>query len=498
MTSIPLTRQAPRTPRRLLTQQRLDPLGALAAWPLAPVVALIVVAYTATTTVLQAGQIQHPLLSVLAIVASVAAAGTLVAASRPDHAPFDRPLHLVMVGLAVSAHLLDQAARWGHNTLIQDDFGPLCIGLLLLALAPYRPWREIALSGTVAAVIVAAVTVPQAPFLSIAVPAVIYAIVAVSQVLAPALAGAAYSRRIVRLLLTWQTDARRAISARTEESRGQVVRAIVEQQWASLGAGVFPLLTGVLDHGEVTRADIARAGELAGALRKELLRDIDKTWLDAAVDRERASLLERGATPLLVVADPEHRATAFTADQRAAIAALIGALCAVSGFDPCSLVVQVADGTDARRRPLLDRFGELTAGVGTARDKPGRAPRSLTLATGPTAMAAGSGSTAKGPTATARGASSVAATTGAITTATGSIGTVAEPAARERRVATVTIQVGIDLSERRLRRVLRPYLGVLRVVFGRVRVSMRRPLLMLEFDDERGPTSIRRGLGTAR
>ncbi|WP_166788592.1 hypothetical protein [Cryobacterium sp. HLT2-28] len=497
MTSTPRTQQEPRTPRRFLTQQRLDPLGALAAWPLAPVVALIVVAYTATTTVLQAGQIQHPLLSVLAIVASVAAAGTLVAASRPDHAPFDRPLHLVMVGLAVSAHLLDEAARWGRNTLIQDDFGPLCIGLLLLALAPYRPWREIALSGAVAAAIVAAVTVPQAPSLSIAVPAVIYAIVAVSQVLAPALAGAAYSRRIVRLLLTWQTDARRAIAARAEESRGQVVRTVVEQQGASLGAGVFPLLTGVLDHGEVTRADIARAGELAGALRRELVRDIDKTWLDAVVDRERAGLLERGATALLVVADPEHRATAFTADQRAAIAALIGALCAVSGFDPCSLVVQVADGTDARRRPLLDRFGELTAGVGTALDKPGRTPRSLTVATEPTATGTGSLATATA-TAAATTTDSVATTTGAITTATGSIGTVPGPAALPLRVATVTIQVGIDLSERRLRRVLRPYLGVLRVVFGRVRVSMRRPLLMLEFDDERGPTSIRRGLGTAR
>lgn len=497
MTSTPRTRQMPRIPRRLLTQQRLDPLGALAAWPLAPVVALIVVAYTATTTVLQAGQIQHPLLSVLAIVASVAAAGTLVAASRPDHAPFDRPLHLVMVGLAVSAHLLDQAARWGHNTLIQDDFGPLCIGLLLLALAPYRPWREIALSAAATAAIVAAVTVPQTPFLSIAVPAAVYAIVAVSQVLAPALAGAAYSRRIVRLLLTSQTDARRAIATRTEESRGQVVRAVVEQQWASLGAGVFPLLTGVLDHGEVTRADIARAGELAGALRKELVRDIDKTWLDAVVDRERAGLLERGATPLLVVADPEHRATAFTADQRAAIAALIGALCAVSGFDPCSLVVQVADGTEARRRPLLDRFGELTAGVGTARDKPGRSSRSIAAAAGPTATGSGSKAPAAA-TGAATPTGSVATTTGAITTATGSIGTVAEPAPRERRVATVTIQVGIDLSERRLRRVLRPYLGVLRVVFGRVRVSMRRPLLMLEFDDERGPTSIGRGLGTAR
>ncbi|TFC16341.1 hypothetical protein E3O19_07225 [Cryobacterium algoritolerans] len=260
MTVTPLAQPRPHAQQGTLTQQRLDPLGALAAWPLAPVVALIVVAYAATSTALQAGQIQHPLLSVLAIVASVAAAGTLVAASRPDHAPFDRPLHLVMVGLAVSAHLLDQAARWGHNTLIQDDFGPLSIGLLLLALAPYRPWREIALSGSVAGAVVAAVTVPQAPFLSIVVPPQIYVIVAVSQVLAPALAGAAYSRRIVRLLLTWQTDARRAMAARTEESRGHVVRAVVEQQWASLGAGVFPLLTGVLDHGEVTRADIIRSG----------------------------------------------------------------------------------------------------------------------------------------------------------------------------------------------------------------------------------------------
>lgn len=64
--------------------------------------------------------------------------------------------------------------------------------------------------------------------------------------------------------------------------------------------------------------------------------------------------------------------------------------------------------------------------------------------------------------------------------------------------ATITIQVGIDLPERTLRRLLRPYLGVLRVVFGRVRVSTRRPLLMLEFDDERGPTSIRRSLGPTR
>jgi hypothetical protein len=452
-----------------LTQQRLDPLGALAAWPLAPIVALIVVGYTVTTTVLQADQIQSPLLSVLAIVAAAAAAGTLVAASRPDHAPFDRPLHLVMIGLAVSAHLLDQAARWGHNTRVQDDFGPLGIGLLLLALAPYRPWREIALSGVAAAAVVAAVTAVQAPALSLAVPVTAHVVVTITQVLAPALAAAAYSRRIVALLLAWQADARRSITARADESRGPVVRAMVERQWADLGSGVFPLLTGVLDRGEVTRADIARAGELAGALRRELVRDIDKTWLDTVVDRERAVLIESGVTPLLVVADPEHRATAFTDDQRAAIGVLIGVLCSARGFDPCSLVVQVADGTDARHGPHLHRTGRASP----APDGPATAPVSSTPAT------------------PAPPPGSVGATTEPVPPAAD----LADLDPRKRRVATVTIQVGIDLPERTLRRLLRPYLGVLRMVFGRVRVSARRPLLMLEFDDERGSSGIRRALG---
>ncbi|TFC16340.1 hypothetical protein E3O19_07220 [Cryobacterium algoritolerans] len=206
------------------------------------------------------------------------------------------------------------------------------------------------------------------------------------------------------------------------------------------------------------------------------MRDIDKTWLDAVVDRERTGLRERGTTPLLVVADPEHRATAFTADHRVAITALIGAICSARGFDPCSLVVQVADGT-ARTSSGPNLLNRPAGQAG-----PGRTPPNL-------AATAGSGGAAAGQ---------IATTTGSIATAPGSTATVTELAARERRVATVTIQVGIDLPERRLRRLLRPYLAVLRVVFGRVRVSMRRPLLMLEFDDERGPTSIRRGLSAGR
>jgi hypothetical protein len=385
-----------------LTQQRLDPLGALAAWPLAPVIAAMVVSWAVLSTALQADQIRHPLLSVLALVAVAGAAGMLVIAARPSRAPFRFGSHLVIVGLAVSAHLLDQAARWGSNALVQDDFGPIAIGLLLLALAPYRPWREIALSALASAVIVAAVTLPQAAFLSIRVPPAVYAVVSVTQVLAPALAGAAYSRRIVRMLLAWQTDARRAIVERTEESRGQVVRAVIEQQLASHNAGVFPLFEEVLARGEVTKADIARANELAGQVRQELVQDIDKIWMDAAVARERAELEARGVASLLVVANPGRRVAGFGPDQRAATAALISALCQAPRFDPCSLVVQI---------------------------------------------------------------------TGSAPAASG--------------INTVTIQAGIDLPARQVRTLLRPYLGVLRVVFGRIRVSIRRPLLTLEFDDQR-------------
>ncbi|ANP71444.1 hypothetical protein [Cryobacterium arcticum] len=395
------------TPRRA-TQQRLDPLGTLAAWPLAPLIAAIVLCYSVIATVLQQSQIQNPLLATLAVLAMAAAAGILVLATQPANAPFDGRLHLAMLGFALLGYLLEQFSRWGGNLLVQDDFGPVCIGFLLLALAPYRPWREIALSGAAASVVAIVITVPQQPYYEITVPIAVYAIVSATQILAPAAAGAAYSRRIVRSILAWQEDARRAIVARTEEARGQMARAVVEQQIAALRSGVIPFLTELLERRSVSAVDIAHAGQLAADVRRTLVAEFDRTWLDSVATRERAALTERGTPGLLVVADPDHRANAFRAEQRAATAALIGALCAAPGFDPHSLVVQIA---------------------GAA--KPGAAN------------------------------------------------------ALQPLVDTMTIQAALDLPPRRVRAVLRPYLGVIRVVFDNVRVTVRRPSLTIEFDSVR-------------
>jgi hypothetical protein len=266
--------------------------------------------------------------------------------------------------------------------------------------------------------------------------------VSVTQILAPAAAGAAYSRRIVRSILTYQADARRAIVARTEEARGQLARAVVEQQVAALKSGVIPFLTELLERGTVTALDVAQAGQLAADVRRSLVAEVDRSWLDAVATRERAALAERGTTALLVVADPEHRAAAFTADQRAATAAIIGALCSTVGFDPHSLVVQIT-GTPQNRTPQVGTARTTSTRARTARPL----PAALNLATSPLAILAG--------------------------TATAS------------QTDTITIQAALDLPRRKVRAQLRPYLGVLRVVFGSVRVTVRRPSLIIELDNVR-------------
>ena len=335
-----------------------------------------------------------------------AAGGVLVFAASPSRSPFRGQWHIVVVVLAVTSLALGQASTWGRNELIQDDFGLVAIGLFLLAMAPYRPGGEIVISGTLAALVVGLLAFGQSEFLSVTVPPGIYIIVAVTQVLAPALSGAAYSRRVVKSIKAWQTDARRAIVTRTEEDRELIELSVVEQRLGQLRVDVLPFLHELLAAGQLSEADVERAGVLADAVRSSLIAEINATWLDAAVARERVRLVSQGVSPLLVVADPEHRAEQFTADQRAATAALISALCAAPGFDPGSLVVQVTDLV----HPDPTRPG------------PGH---------------------------------------------------------------TVTIQAGLLLPTRAMHRLLRPYLGVLRTVFVRVRVTRRQPLLTLEFDDQR-------------
>ena len=476
-----MTRATP-TPRRprapaSASQQRLDPIGGLAAWPIAPVVALIIVTYAIVATVSRPAEIAIAELAVAAVVALIIAAAMLVWSARPDLAPFTRTRAVVIVGMGIVAHLLAVVSTWQLNAMIQDDFAPSALGLLLLALAPFRPWKEILLLGAPTALIVGVTALAQSPFLGIQTPPLLFSIIAMTQVLAPTLAAAAYSRQVVNSIHRWQTDARRGIRVRTEESRGALAQSVVENRLTNLGADVLPFLADVLEKNALTAADIKRARSLAFQVRRVLVAEVDHTWLDDLIDRERSALTERGLNPLCVIADPERRATGFDSDQRAAVGALIVALCTLKGFDPTSLVVHI-DGSGAAPADTE----HITQAFGHRGARPTPATDTTTLAVVTAAQAQGQAQ-AK---AQARAQEQVRSVT-------------RPPAHRQvigpsaRFADTITIQAGISLPPFQRRRALRPYLSVLRAVFTRVRVTSRHPLLTLEFDAERGHINTTKG-----
>jgi len=337
------------------TQQRLDPIGGLAAWPLAPVTALIVVGYAIFSTITQADEVQIPFLTAAALVAVAAAAGVLVWASLPESAPFRRRSTMVIVGLALLGYLLEQSGMWGHNASVHNDFGQIALGLLLMALAPFRPWREIALVAFGAAVVVAVGAFAQAAFFGDSVFSVIYAILAAVQLLAPALAGAAYCRHVVKSIRVWQTDAQRSIRLTTEHSRAAMAESIVQQRRAGLEATVLPFLDAVLQRGTVTVDDIERAGILADEVRRDLVAETDHTWLDDLMSRESvgtagASTAGKASIGLPGVIDVERRAARFTDRQRAALGALLVLLVRDPRREPGSLTVALTGATTEERK----------------------------------------------------------------------------------------------------------------------------------------------------
>ncbi|TFD20145.1 hypothetical protein [Cryobacterium sp. TMS1-13-1] len=469
-----MTRATP-TPRRprapaSASQQRLDPIGGLAAWPIAPVVALIVVTYAIAATVSRPHEIQFEELAVSAVAALIIAAAVLVWSARPDLAPFTRTRAIVVVALGLVAHVLAAASAWQSNGMIQDDFAPIGLGLLLLALAPFRPWKEILALGGSSAIILGATALVQSPFLGVRTPPALFAIIAMTQVLAPSLAAAAFSRQIVNSIHRWQTDARRAIRGRTEENRDLLAHEVVDHRVKNLGADVLPFLADVLERDALTAADVKRARSLAFQVRRVLVAEVDHTWLDDLIERERTALTERGLNPLCVIADPERRATAFDSDQRAAAGAILVALCTLTGFDPTSLVVQI-DGSG----PAPADTAQVTQAFGARGALPTPATDTTTIAIVTAAQ--------EQAAAQARTQAQAQAQLKPRSRSTGA-----------RAVDTITIQAGISLPPYQRRRALRPYLSVLRAVFSQVRVTSRHPLLTLEFDADRSGSNSTKGI----
>ena len=267
-----------------------------------------------------------------------------------------------MVTLTVGAAIAEYVSTVGSNRLLYDDFGPIVIGMLILAVAPYCTWLSLLFAGVLSSAVLSILVVDASAYVVSSTPIAAALLVSAAPVIALSAAAAGYSYAIVAESLAWQRAANRAALGRDAELRAGMARSTQQTQVSLLGREVLPFLAGVMTAERVSVADADRARELAEALRTALRAGIDSTWID-----DLAANLRLGRGVETVVDDPTGAAADLTGDQRSALTAMISwlgdsgrstsirvAFTADAGRGRISIVAQPGDTPPSRRE--LDRF----------------------------------------------------------------------------------------------------------------------------------------------
>ncbi len=304
--------------RMRLTQQEADPIGGIAAAPVVTMAAVLAVGTALGVTLAHRQEITSPLAAVLAITL-VAAAGSIAAVSvLPARAPFTTERLWLVVALAVGGVIAEYVSMLGGGRSVTEGFGPIAVGALILALAPYCTWLSLLLAGALASVVIAVLVVGAAGAAHD--PAALASLIGLTivVVLASSAAAAGYSYAIIAETLAWQRDANRAALRRDAALREGIARSVQQTRVSVLGREVLPFLAGVMTADRISVADADRARELAEALRRALKAGIESTWLD-----DLAANLQLARDIDVLVDDPMGAAADLGDDQRSALSALL-------------------------------------------------------------------------------------------------------------------------------------------------------------------------------
>lgn len=318
------------------TPQRLDPLGTFASWPLVPIVGVVIIGYALYSSLSHLDQFTNPALAWFALALIIATCVYYSIRSRPEVAPFGRlALVIVLVGCA-GASLLFTASVWGADRIVQDDWGQIAIALTVISLPLYRPIGDVIVGAVISALVVGTAAAFEAPFLSITTPPLVYLTVAATPVLALALAGSAYAWVMTGDVLAWGEAARESQRRLDPEIRESAARIVNQERVTVLNAASVPYLVDILQRDALTSSDIARARDIAAALRRIAVDDVDRGWLEETV------LRAVDVPPADAVTDPERLEEGMGTEVRGILSAVISALAEFRGFDKGSLQVELA------------------------------------------------------------------------------------------------------------------------------------------------------------
>jgi hypothetical protein len=313
------------------TRQQLDPSACLGAWPLTVFLAAAALGYALIVTVLSADEITMPALAVLSLGFLAAACTHVVVATSSHRAPFTSRSHTIVHILVWAAVISCAAAAWQTNRFVRDDWWPVSFGLLLLALGPYRPAKELAASGTVSALFLGFLTLLQSGSLAAAAPPAAYVLVIMAPMLALCYASVAFSAAVVESLEDWHRQTAVAGAAMVDRFREGIARSVQQDRVTILGRDVLPYFSDILARDTVTDGDRQRARDIADSIRRVMVSEADRSWLEGLVDTVA------GLSPAGRVTDEQRLARRMTREHRTILRALLVALCEHRGFD-CSSV----------------------------------------------------------------------------------------------------------------------------------------------------------------
>ena len=314
------------------TVQQRDPLAALIGRPTSYLAGILVPLYAVIVTCANWQAVVNPTLAVLALLLVVGASVVLVVQSSAVRTPLTARTHAAIVGFALAAMLVSALSMWGANSHLGDDWGVPTVGLFIISLAPYRPAKELLVSGVLSAIFAAVVALVQADSSVAAAPPSAFMIAAAAPIVAMSLGTAAFVDVLVRSLARSRVRADRALTAMTGARGESMARSVQRDNVTLLNHEVVPFFTSLLDGKIVDEQTRQRAREIADEVRALMVADVDRTWLDGVVEQASRDAHAPSTAVSTVVRDELRLAEQMSADERTAMRAFIMALLADPSF----------------------------------------------------------------------------------------------------------------------------------------------------------------------
>jgi hypothetical protein len=325
------------------TRQQLDPAGSTGVAPVTIFLCVGAFLYAVFMTVRGQDEISNPVFASLALALLATAGLIIISASSPNRAPLTERTHATAHAIAMVGIVCEAIGQAGSNAYIRDDWGPATLGILLVALGPYRPAREIAVGGLCSAISIGIITYLEVPSLVTPGPPLAFIVLAVSPMLALSLAAALFSNGVVASIDRWQKQAQAASVSLSREFREGIARSVRQDRVTILNRDVLPFFTGVLARDTITDADRDRARTIADSIRTVMVEEVDRSWLESLMEHTGVKRTNRPGADRVVVSDPHRVASAMTVRQRTAVRALLAAFTDVHGVTRNQLRIVLSD-----------------------------------------------------------------------------------------------------------------------------------------------------------